>query len=81
MLYEHIELLKAALVQQQCQTLSGRKLSLGMLGVNPFLTASQTCRLTTLDKGVDLFVLNLIVHNLKLMQMKVLPCNTAARLP
>ena len=64
MLYKHVEFFKAALVQKQGQTLAGRKLSLGMLGVNPFLTASQTCRLTTLDKGVDLFVLNLIVHNI-----------------
>ena len=57
MLYEHIELLKAALVQQQCQTLSGRKLTLGVLSVYPFLTATKLSRLTPLDKLIDLFVL------------------------
>ena len=64
MLYEHVEFLKAAFVKKQSQTLASSELSLGMLGVNPFLTASQTRRLTTLDQGVDLFVLNLIVHNI-----------------
>ena len=55
--HEHVELLEGAFVEQHLDTLAGRELALGMLGVDTLLTTSETCGGTVLDELVD-FVLN-----------------------
>jgi len=54
---EHVELLEGSLVEQHLDTLAGRVLTLGMLGVDTLLTASETRGFAVLDQLVDL-VLN-----------------------
>ena len=42
MLDKHIPFFKAAFVQQEIKALPGRQLALGMLGINAFLSATQS---------------------------------------
>ena len=55
--HEHVELLEGAFVEQHLDALAGRVLTLGMLGVDTLLTASETRGFAVLDQLVDL-VLN-----------------------
>ena len=55
--HEHAELLEGAFVEQHLDALAGRVLTLGMLGVDTLLTASETRGFAVLDQLVDL-VLN-----------------------
>ena len=57
MRHEHVELLEGAFVEQHLDALAGRVLTLGMLGVDTLLTASETRGFAVLDQLVDL-VLN-----------------------
>ena len=59
--YEHIELLKATLIQEHSEPLTSGVFTLLVLGVDTFLTATHLCLLAQLDQLRN-FVLNL-THN------------------
>ena len=58
MLDEHVELLEAAFVKKHLDPFSCRELALGVLRIYALLSSAHACGSATLDKFLDLFVLN-----------------------